>query len=381
MTAEKEYFIYLLSCFLNGEAPLGQAVDWKTVYELADIHDVAGIIAQEIKLLPAGYRPENEIKSHFNQHLGFTVQSYTKKELAKDRIKAFFDKNKIKHIFVKGEVIKKYYPIPELRTSGDIDVIIQPGDFDKTLEIIKKSNIAVLNVISDTITISVFGVEIEIHKYADVKSDYFDCVFDLCSLQDGFTYAMDNYTHLLYVTCHLCKHLSYRGAGIRMLMDMDVLVRAIDNFNQYNFIKICCDAGIGKSAEVLLTLCSLWFKTPVKSFFDIADDLSLTQAFERVMLDGGSFGYEVNSIPLRSADSSRIKTLLKLAFPSRDFLKVAYPYYEKHAFLLPVARANRIADGFFRKRKQAKASAKQIMSGSDISDVQRALLKELEINN
>ncbi|MFR5876140.1 MAG: nucleotidyltransferase family protein [Eubacterium sp.] len=379
MNSEKEYFIYLLSCFLNDEKPCGQAVDWKVIYNLADNHDVAGIIAREIKLLPDDYKPKNEFKSYFNQQLGLTVKNYSVKELAKEKIKAFFDKNEIKHIFVKGEVIKKYYPIPELRTSGDIDVTIQPEDFDKTLEIIKKSNTVILNVVSNTITISLFKVEIEIHKYADVKSDYFDCVFDLCTLRDGYTYEMDKYTHLLYITCHLCKHLAYRGAGIRMLMDMDVLVRAIENFNRDKFIKMCFEAEIGKSAEVLLSLCNLWFKTPVKPYYDIVKDISLITAFEHIMLDGGSFGYNINSIPFSSADSSRIKTLLKLAFPDRDFLKVAYPYYEKHSFLLPVARANRIADGFFKKRKQAKASVKQIMSDSNISAVQRDLLNELEI--
>lgn len=380
MNKEKEYFIYLLSCFLNQKKPEGQAVDWKAVYDLADIHDVSGIIAQEIKLLPDEYKPENELKSYFNQRLGFTVQSCNKREMAKRKLKAFFDKNRIKHIFVKGEVIRQFYPVPELRTSGDIDVIIQPEDFEKTLDIIKKSNAVILKVISNTIVISICGVEIEIHKYADVKSDYFDCIFDLCSLQDGYTYAMDNYTHLLYVTCHLCKHLSYRGAGIRMLMDIDVLIRSINNFDQESFIIMCSKAGIEKSSRVLLSLCNLWFNTPVQPYFNIADDIALTEAFERVMLDGGSFGYKVNSVPLSSVSKSKVRTLLKLMFPSREFLKIAYPYCEKHRFLFPVAILNRIADGCFRKRRQAKASARQIMSDSDISNIQRELLKELEIN-
>lgn len=380
MTAEKEYFIYLLSCFLNKEKPDGQAVDWQVIYELADIHDVSGIIAQEIKLLPDEYRPQNKLKSYFNQQLGYTIQGCNKKELARNKIKAFLDKNKIKHIFVKGEVIRQYYPVPELRTSGDIDIIIQPDDFAGTLELLNKSDAVIYKVITDTITTAACGVEIEIHKYADVKSDYFNSIFSLCYIQDGYTYALDACNHLLYVTCHLCKHLSYRGAGIRMLMDMDVLIRSIENFNQEDFIKMCSNAGIGKSAQILLSLCNLWFKTPVQPYFNLADDMALTESFERIMIDGGSFGYEVNSIPLGSADKSRIKTLLKLAFPSKDFLRNAYPYYEKHSILLPVARANRIADGFFRKRKQAKASAKQLMSDSGISDIQRELLKELEIN-
>ena len=49
----------------------------------------------------------------------------------------------------------------------------------------------------------------EIHDSADVKNKYFENIFDM-KCEGG--HELLRYDHLLYVLCHLIKHLSYRGA-------------------------------------------------------------------------------------------------------------------------------------------------------------------------
>ena len=70
--------------------------------------------------------------------------------------------------------------------------------------------------------------------------------------------------------------------------------------------------------------------------------------------------------------------MLKMAFPGREYLKNAYPYYAKHGFLLPVARVNRLADGLFKRRKAAQKAISQITGNTD-SKAQLELLNELNI--
>ena len=388
MNAQKEYFIALLSCFMSGTRPQGREADFEELYRLADIHDVGAIIATELKEVAPAFQPQGKLASHFTQAIGLTLREFQHRETAQRIVKALLDGEHIDHLFVKGAVIKSDYPVPELRTSGDIDVIVRKTDFEKVVSLAEHTAVplTVKEQTSEVVTWKLNGIDVEIHSTADVSSDYFNDIMALAIRQDGYTYRLSDTDHLLYIICHLAKHLAYRGAGIRMLMDVDVLVRKLQPFDQSGFLILCENAGCKKTAEALLSLAAFWFGTPVTATVDYPSNPLLLQSFERVMLDGGSFGYEQNAIPVRyldhdgSTEESRLKILLKMAFPSREYLKLCYPYYQKYAFLYPVARLNRLADGLFKKRKAAADVLQQVKTDGGNASVQLALIRELEIN-
>lgn len=375
MTLEKEYFIHLLSSFVNGTVPNAETVDLNNVLEIARVHDVQGIIAQVLKQLPPEHQQSAELKPIISQYIGRTVQKSAVKESAMSTVDAFLCSNNVDHLYVKGAVIKKYYPVPELRTSGDIDIIVRSSEFEHIVDLFKGSEFNVGSIITDTLTIDYFGTVFEIHKYSDVNSDYFDDIFCLCT-NYGCQYFLDEYNHLAYVICHLCKHLSYRGAGIRMLLDIDLMVRGIDNFNLEKLLDICEKAGVRHSTEAVLRLCNMWFNTPCTVDVDIT---ALVPAFESVMLDGGVFGYEMSAIPVANLGKGKLGILLRLAFPDKELLKKAYPYYDKNSLLLPIARLNRLYDGITKKRTTVLNTAKQLKNGTQSMEIQKALIDELGI--
>ncbi len=392
MDNNKEYFIYLLSCFLNGEKPVGKIVDWQAIYRISDIHGVSAVIAREINQLETRYKPDDKLSSYFRQMLGYTIQNSEIKDNAFNKLKAILNENKIDHVFVKGIIIKNFYPVKELRTSGDIDFIVRENQFDNAVDLLKKNGIKTHNSTFETVSYEINTNLIEMHRYSDVGSNYFDDVFTLCVEHDKSTYFLDDYNHLLYVVCHMVKHLKYRGAGIRMLMDIDVLVRNIPDFNQKKFYEMCKAAGILKSAQALLSLSNYFFKTPIVPSVDFKTELKLLSDFETVLLDGGRFGYSSNSVASKYVKESvskngnitslsKFKILFKMAFPSREYLKNCYPYYKKCRFLYPAAVINRLLDGAFKKRKHVKNTAKQIFSDNNASNIQLELLSELEIEN
>ncbi len=379
MTDEKKYFIELLSSFVNRSVPTGRRVDFNELFRLADIHDVAGIIDNQLKQLDGEFLPQGNVKSYFNQSLGYTVKNYALRENAYQLTKDFIISNGCRFVFVKGINVKRYYPQPELRTSGDIDVIVDGGMLEKLYNSAKEKGYVIKDYVSHTLTLKLFKTDIEIHSQPDVFSDYFDDIFAVADKTDDFEYSLNEYNELLFVLCHLAKHLAYRGAGIRMLLDIDLIIRGIGNFDSDYFFEMCSKANILKTAETLTSLCKLWFDTPIKSTVDISGELLAN--LENVFLDGGSFGYEMNSVPTRylsDGNNSKFKVMLKMAFPSREYLKICYPYYNKHAFLYPVARINRPIDGLFKKKNRAKEI---INNGSSFSDsgVRFEVLKELGI--
>lgn len=386
MNAQKEYFVYLLSCFLSGETPQGREVDFEELYRLAEIHDVGAMIANELQQVEKPFQPTGKLASEFTQNIGLTIREATHRENGYRFIKALLDEAQLPHLFVKGVVVQHRYPIPEMRTSGDIDIIIRTEDFDSVAALLTAHPaISLAEKNSEVIAAKAYGVELEIHNDADVGGHYFDDVFDLAVQEEGYTFFLNDYDHLLYIICHLAKHLSYRGAGIRMLMDIDVMVRSMPDFDINYLLLLCEKAGIRKTAEALLSLSVYWLHTPMQPFIDFEQEPQLLRNFESVMLDGGSFGYEQNAIPvtyLEGASDSffgRVRVLLKMAFPRRDYLKICYPYYKRHAWLYPVARVNRLWDGLFRKRKAAAGAIQQMTSQGGTGDAQLTLMKELDI--
>ena len=113
---------------------------------------------------------------------------------------------------------------------------------------------------------------------------------------------------------------------------------------------------------------------------DFEENSELLKKLEIVFLDGGSFGFGANTIPLKyyRNNDSKLKILLKLAFPSREYLKKCYSYYEKNPFLYPVARVNRITDGLFKRRRLTKKAINQLKNGTE-ADASLELINELEI--
>ena len=386
MEQTKLDFIYLLSCFLNGKNPENRNYDWERLYKLADINDVACIIAFLIKSLDSGNKPVGETMMYFKKSMAVAISSYEEKSAAYKIITEIFNDNGIAFIALKGIILREFYPVKEFRTSGDIDFTVKKEHFSKVRQALEDNNIKILSDNAGVITAKTANCLVEIHNSADVKSSYFNDIFS--TERNGN--ALCDYDHLLYVLCHLLKHLSYRGAGIRMLMDIDVMIRAIKNFDEDRFYESCKKAGVEKGAKVMLSLASLWFDTPVKTFYKFTFDNELVIKLASVLIDGGSFGYETSFVPAsyvknRASNggeltlSSRLGIALKMAFPEKDYLKKCYKYYEEHSILYPVAVINRLYDGVFKKRSNSKGALKQIFSDDKTALIQQELLSELEI--
>ena len=105
MNSNKEYLVYLLSCFLNGEVPEGREVEWDEVYRLADINDICGIVGNEIKQLNAEFQPQSEIKSQFIQSIGYAVRNCEIRDLVNKKLKSILNELNTDFLIVKGVAI------------------------------------------------------------------------------------------------------------------------------------------------------------------------------------------------------------------------------------------------------------------------------------
>lgn len=385
MNNNEKYFVSLIYSYLNSVPPaLPQNIQWKEIYKLAEINNISGIIANEILKLDKKHQPESSILSEFRQQIGYTVIDFEEKEKAVDAIKVFLNNLKIDHIFIKGEIIKNYYPIKELRTSADTDIIIRDKDLKDLHDVLNSHGFGIYDVKTTGFSVKVYNQSIEFHGNLDYDNAYFKDIFDYCK-KSGNEYFIDDYNHLLYVMCHIIKHFKFCGAGIKMFMDIDAIIRHIDDFDYEKFMNMSKKLNIEVFCKSALSLCNYLFDTPVKAEIDFEKDIKLRQLFESEIINGGSFGFSKRDLgsyyavtSAKNGKASRLKAFSALLFPDSAYLKKQFGYAKKHPALLPAAWFNRIFLAVFKNGSHSLKTISSIAENTNNNNYIE-LLNELKI--
>ena len=115
MKREDQILIDLLADFVNGQSPGAlPEVSLDALYQTACKHNVTGIVA--------------ELLHPFLEN----AEEPAVRKLQESRM----EEEKIPYAFFKGYELKELYPVPELRTMGDVDVLVRDEDLERTAEVL-----------------------------------------------------------------------------------------------------------------------------------------------------------------------------------------------------------------------------------------------------
>ena len=127
MKSEQAYFIQILEDYIHqrpSEIPC-EEINWLQIAKDAKDQSLGGIIYVQCKdFLPEGSGARQLLHQDFQSAVYTSVNG----RAALRKIAVEFEKASISYLPFKGELIREYYPNPELRTMGDIDVLIQTQD-------------------------------------------------------------------------------------------------------------------------------------------------------------------------------------------------------------------------------------------------------------
>lgn len=102
----------------------------------------------------------------------------------------------IEHILFKGYVLKDYYPIPELRSYGDIDFVIRPEDREKSHQLMLREKFQVKTdwepvysyyKFTEYYEIHTDVMEVDVSEKADYR-EYFQHMWEHAVQVDGCTW-------------------------------------------------------------------------------------------------------------------------------------------------------------------------------------------------
>lgn len=152
---------------------------------------------------------------------------YIRSEEAIKKVSELFSRNHIKHAFLKGAELRKYYPEPFYRMSNDLDVLVSEQDF----KIARKLIIDVLEGTyyastphDDSFIVESLLIMLELHHSisTDLPKDLkylLDNTLENAEKVDMYQYKLNNTDMMLVNLSHAAKHINNGDFWLNMLTD------------------------------------------------------------------------------------------------------------------------------------------------------------------
>jgi hypothetical protein len=383
MTKEKDYLIELCKDFLNNDNnPLDESIDYSVLFELSNAHNLGAVLFCVIKNAPNTDIIPKDIFKKFEDDFYNAVFRYSLQGGIIEEISALFEENEIRHIFFKGSQLREYYPVPQARVMGDVDILISPKSRDEAKKILCNNGYELDNSNGPVWDYSKNSAVIEVHtKIISGKVGSSNAEEAFLNAIDNAKFEknrgeLDNNYHFAYLLTHIAHHFWFYGAGIRLILDLAVYLKAQD-IDLDTVLKKMKEIGLEDFSKVILSVCHKWFGEGRN--FGVN-----TKTTEEFLASFGAFGnLNRNKAAVverkeleEGRDTSRFMTKLRLAFPPYSKLKnIPYiSFIEGKPYLTPAAWVYRFYYNYKYRRDFVKKATGSI--GSD--ETKKLAKKELD---
>ncbi|MBQ9513647.1 MAG: nucleotidyltransferase family protein [Clostridia bacterium] len=340
--------------FTGNKENIGDITDEKLslLFSVAKKHDILGIVASE--LIEKGYIDKNTSGySAFSKALFIDFARYERINYDKEELYAIFSENKIYFIPLKGVVLREYYPVKELRTSADIDILIDKKDVKSALLALKEKGYKVGKLAEHDVSVespSETGIELHYRLLErDVKTEKLLSDVFITSKKDGYRLTLSDKDFLLFYMAHTVKHFLEGGCGIRSVLDAYVIKNKM-GINYEDYRDVLEKAGLYIFTKEFYRLVSVWFNG------EKYDDK--IEVLEDFIIRGGVYGNTEQRVKIGTANKkSGFKYFLSRVFMPLERMKGtnSYPILNKAPYLYPFCLVHRWFKILFGKgRKKAK---------------------------
>lgn len=357
---EVGYLLHLISCALNEKEPLpaSDELDFQALFQLAKKHQLYSMIFPLIMNMENV--PENEKTNWKNYHFTEIAKLVTVENEREILFKELAD-NKIKYMQLKGLVLKNYYPDETMRQMSDNDILIDSPDKSLIFDIMKKHGYKIHSTSenSDDFIKPPFSA-FEFHRTLFFEgSDFcprFDNVWEngVVNGNNEFEYSMNLNDVYLHSVCHMYKHFSTAGCGIRFLADIYVFLKKENDNLDWNYINDYLEKqGILQYEKESKSLADKIFNE--KELND--DEMKLLETYINFGIYGKGdvrISREVEKLAEKSETSiekAKRKYIFSRLFPSKRKMKEDYIALQKRPYLLPFYYIFRLFKGIFNGRR------------------------------
>lgn len=368
----------LLSLALHNKAleRLSPDVDYARVIAVAESHKVMALLHPVLE--HAGLR-ESIWKIVDRKGEQTVRQSYRLLMLSRYVI-GLLKENGIDAILLKGCGTAAWYPVPELRKSGDIDLLFKSEDETrKALQILAQQGFVTTEdqpANHHIVCESRDSVSLELHMslaepfdsektnrfLADCQKEYFAHRRVVDCMGVAFELASDGY-HAFYLLLHMLQHYVRAGFGVKLLCDWVVFWESpLSEEEKKIFLRLTQESGTFGFAVMMTRVCVKYLGLREKQVeflmqAEPKDVCDLTEELMAEIFEAEEFGHS-------SKDRMVVLRGTGLMDYAREFhhqMKLNYPKAGKIMVLYPVLWIMTLCGFLYRNRTLRKVSGRHIL--------------------
>ncbi len=324
---------------------------WESLYRASKSHDMAHIVGAALD--KQGVNLPAEIAQKFRKQQMLAVYRYQQIQFELAEICRVLEEARIPFVPLKGAVIRSYYPQPWMRTSCDIDVLVQEENLDRAVAALcgglsyraeEKRNFHDVSLYSPS------GIHVELHFNLREGIESMDAVLDrvwehtrsVC--ESEYHSEMSGEFFFFHQIAHMAYHFLSGGCGIKPFLDLCLLHRAIA-VDEAKLGELCDACNLREFYGHALELMSFWFED--------GEENDLLLQMQSYILGGGVYGTKENKVLVhQNKKGGKIGYAFSRIFLKYSQLKRLFPILEKHKWLFPIFQVVRwfqiIFDGRFR---------------------------------
>ena len=387
LTVEQQAILLLIQSSLWGvRAKLPAQIDWAKVDVMAKEQAVTAFVYDGAIKMEATV-PE-ELLAKWKMKMLQGVVHNERLLHAQDELIAWFDQAGIPVVILKGSSVARYYPQPDLRILGDIDILIDEANLDRAQQILEqKGYVAKESDHGFHISFSRERVYVELHynvtgfpdseggQIAKKETEHFLEEISRSKIYRHVFPVLGEKDQGLSLLLHMIRHMFECGIGLRQVCDWAMYAENGDpEYFATVVVPMLKRCGLYQYARVATRACVCYLGLPNEHLSwcaDVADEVC-RQFIDEVFREGnmgdankegmGSLFTHSDSMgEKKSAFFALISRLTELSyknFPVSQKLKVLLPFFW---FYLPVRYLVRSELGLRPKKSIAKVvqSAKQ----------------------
>lgn len=278
----------------------------------------------------------------------YQIEHFTEKTVE------LLEKEGIACFLLKGISLAAYYPMPEQRKLGDIDLYVRtPEELEKAKKILETWGYKQKEEVSDhhlsyTYTFPKTGRTyiLELHfcivgRYQYKRANQvIEEVYHTPKLKSSFQIVGERSYRVLppteytfYMVHHMLRHYLYSGFGIRLLCDFTLYLKKHEkeiNFQQVH--KWCMESRIFHLYEIILESCRVWLGLQDSIDKDIHYNLEACSSFMEKVLADGDIGLSDGSALVNGSSYEKVNFLTYLKEGHLQ-MKVRFPKLSRYPFL------------------------------------------------
>lgn len=314
MERHEEVFFSLLRNALWGTPvaiPQGFA-DWAKVARTAKIQSALGL-AGDVMLSDSGIASamSSDLKTKIKTFMMANIMTHGKLNNVLVKVVSELDAAGIPSVLLKGQGLAQYYPKPELRQCGDIDLYVGLQRYADSYDILRPLATEIEDrkalEVGKHYDFFVGKVAVEIHRYSDrYPTSKLDRIYqevsleglgkNLVPIQFGGVEVMtpsDEY-NAFYIFSHLFHHFLINGLGARQLCDWMLFLRSRSSHIDMQSLNTTLQRlDMLKPWQAFGCVLVKYFGMPAEAFpfYDPSQESKADKIVKR-LLDEGNFGKE-----------------------------------------------------------------------------------------